>query len=44
MPDKLMKTIQINAIAFDLVGVLVKENNYPLSDIEQILERKWNHQ
>jgi HAD superfamily hydrolase (TIGR01509 family) len=36
-----MKTIMINAIAFDLVGVLAKEINYPLSENEQILERKF---
>jgi len=36
-----MKAIQINAIAFDLVGVLANENNYPLSENEQILERKF---
>ncbi len=31
----------IKAIAFDLVGVLVKENNYSLSGNEKLLESKF---
>ncbi len=32
---------KVNAIAFDLVGVLVKENDCPLSVIERLLESKF---
>ena len=33
--------IRIKAIAFDLGGVLIKENNYSLWEIAQILEKKF---
>jgi len=33
----------IKAIAFDLGGVLVKENDYQLSEIEEILERQFGN-
>ena len=33
----------IKAIAFDFGGVLVRENDYPLSEIAQILEKSWGN-
>lgn len=36
-----MMSNKIKAIAFDLVGVLAKENNFALSQQEQILERQF---
>lgn len=38
-----MSKKKIKAIAFDLVGVLLRENNYPLSPQEQILERQFGN-
>ena len=31
----------IKAVAFDFVGVFVKENSFPLDAVEQVLERKF---
>lgn len=38
-----MNERKIKAIAFDLVGVLLKENIYPLSPQEQILEKQFGN-
>lgn len=41
MRKKCKKNNIVNAIAFDLVGVLIYEKNIKLSNTEQILERKF---
>lgn len=38
-----MNNNKIKAIAFDLVGVLLKERDYPLSFQEQILEKQFGN-
>ena len=40
---KTMDKRKIKAIAFDLVGVLLKENDYLLSPQEQILEKQFGN-
>jgi hypothetical protein len=38
-----MSAGKITAIAFDLAGVLIEENDYPLSPEEQVLERQFGY-